>query len=396
MSLGEFARNDHPSLGVEVELALVDAHSMGLRSAIGEVITGLPVSAADRAKCEFLQCYIELDTAVSRTVGEAGRDLAATIRAVESSAHRAGVALFWGGTHPFSRWREQAITPDPRYYQLAEEYQEVVRRPVTFGLHVHVGVASGDAAVAAMNRMADHLPILLALSSNSPFWQGRATGMHSHRIDLLEAIPTGGLPPALRGWGEYEELVESFTRSGFIKSTKELWWDVRPNPSYGTIEVRICDTPADLDAALGLTALIQCLVAEPGASRAELARPCEARTLANRQNRWLARRYGLGARLVDPETGTPLAARDLARRLVDRLMPTAEALGCPAELARVAEMAARPSGAERQLALFAETGDLAEVVRRLVEPSPRPEPETSFAPSSLITAPMLGLAPLQP
>lgn len=398
MSLGIFTRNDHPSLGVEIELALVDVGTMELRSAIGDVLAALPAEVEGRANSEFLQCYVELNTGVCNNVAEAGRDLTRTIRDVESAAGRAGVGLFWGGTHPFSRWREQEITPDPRYLRLAEEYQEVVRRPVTFGLHVHVGVASGDAAIAAMNRMAEHLPILLALSANSPFWQGRATGLHSHRVDVLEAIPTGGLPPVLSGWSEYLSLVESFTRSEFIKSTKELWWDIRPNPSYGTIEVRICDTPADLDTALALTALIQCLVAEPGTSRPGCARPSEARQLAIRQNRWLARRHGLGARFADIDTGEATSARDLTLRLVDRLGPTAEDLGCGAYLAYLAEMAGRPSGAERQLTAFAETGDLAEVVRRTIgvsrlsDPTPR---HRAYHLPALLAATAL-LTPVQP
>jgi carboxylate-amine ligase len=398
MSLGEFTRNEHPSLGVEVELALVDRRTMGLRSAIADVLAGLPAEDADRAKREFLQCYVEIDTHVCRDVPEAGRDLARTIRAVESAAARAGVALFWGGTHPFSRWREQAITPDPRYLRLAEEYQEVVRRPVTFGLHVHVGVPSGDAAVAAMNRLVEQLPLLLALSANSPFWQGRATGLHSHRTDLLETIPTGGLPPVLRTWGEYLALVETFTRSEFIKSADELWWDIRPNPSIGTIEVRICDTPADLDSALALTALIQCLVAEPGSSRGEFARPSEARQLAIRQNRWLARRHGLGARLAELDTGDVKPARDVALCLIDRLGPTAESLGCGAYLDRAAALASRPSGAERQLELFAETGDLSQVVRRMSDASyltPKP-PARPFNLPPLVAFRGLGFASLRP
>lgn len=401
MSLGDFTRNEHPSLGVEVELALVDAETMGLSSAIDDVLAGLHPSARDRAKSEFLQCYIELDTGVCRDVGDAERDLAQTIRAVQSAASRANLALYWGGTHPFSRWREQAITPDPRYLQLAEEYQEVVRRPVTFGLHVHVGVASGDAAIAAMNRMTEHLPLLLAFSANSPFWQGRATGLHSHRIDLLEAIPTGGLPPVLSGWAEYTALVDSFRRSEFIRSTKELWWDVRPNPGYGTIEVRICDTPADLDSSMALTALIQSLAAEPGASRSGCGRPTEARQHAIRQNRWLARRHGLGARLADTDSGEPTPVRELALRLVDRLMPTAESLGCASYLAEVADLAERPSGAERQIGHYEETGDLAEVVRRSVESSrlglaPMASPVRTFPMPALVAAPTFGFAPMQP
>jgi glutamate---cysteine ligase / carboxylate-amine ligase len=366
MSASAFRRNDHPTLGVEVELALVDEATLELRSAIDDVLSALPIRLLDRAKCEFLQCYVELNTGVCRDVAAVHRDFSRTIRAVEIAASRAGVALFWGGTHPFSRWSAQALSPDPRYAELVADYREVVLRPVTFGLHVHVGVSTGDAAIAAMNRLAGQLPLLLALSANSPFWQGRVTGLHSHRIDVLQSIPTGGIPPALQGWRDYEALVESLTRSGLIKGPRELWWDVRPNPAFGTIEVRICDTPADLTTVLALSALIQCLVSEPGASRREFKRPSEAQRLATVQSRWHASRYGMDARLIDPESGLAVPVRDMARRLADRLQPTAESLGCEVELARVAEISQRPGGSERQLGLFAETGNLAEVVRRSV------------------------------
>jgi glutamate---cysteine ligase / carboxylate-amine ligase len=389
MSGATFRRNDHPSLGVEVELALVDGETMELRSAIDDVLSALPIRLLDRAKCEFLQCYIELNTGVCRDVAAVNRDLSRTIRAAEAAASRAGVALFWGGTHPFSRWSEQALSPDPRYAELVADYREVVLRPVTFGMHVHVGVATGDAAIAAMNRLAGHLPLLLALSANSPFWQGRATGMHSHRIDVLQSIPTGGIPPALQSWGDYQALVESFTSSGLIKGPRELWWDVRPSPAFGTIEVRICDTPTDLTTVLALAALIQCLVAEPGASRREFKRPSEAQRLATVQNRWLASRHGMDVRLVDPETGSAAPARDMARRLADRLQPTAESLGCEAELAHVAEISQRSGGSDRQLTLFAETGNLAEVVRRSVGSS-----RVRNAPG--LVANPLGVYPLAP
>jgi carboxylate-amine ligase len=369
MSGAAFRRNDHPSLGVEVELALVDRATMELRSAIDDVLSALPIRLLDRAKCEFLQCYVELNTGVCRDVAAVSRDFSRTIRAVQAASSRAGVALFWGGTHPFSRWSDQLLSPDPRYAELVADYREVVLRPVTFGLHVHVGVPTGDAAITAMNRLAGHLPLLLALSANSPFWHGRATGLHSHRIDVLQSIPTGGIPPALQSWGDYETLVGSFTSSGLIKGARELWWDVRPNPGFGTIEVRICDTPSDLSTVLALAALIQCLVAEPGASRSEFKRPSEAQRLATVQSRWLASRYGMEARLVDPESGSAVPARDMARRLADRLQPTAESLGCEVELGRVAELAQHRGGAERQLTLYAETGELTEVVRQSIASS---------------------------
>lgn len=399
MNLGDFTTNEHPSLGIELELALVDARHMGLRSAIDDVLTTLPVAAAERAKGEFLRCYVELDTHVCRDVAEAGRDLERTLGAVEAAADRIGVALWWGGTHPFSRWRDQEITPDPRYLELAEEYQEVVRRPVTFGLHVHVGVASGDAAIAAMNRLAEHLPILLALSANSPFWQGRATGMHSHRIDLLEGIPTGGLPPAPSRLGRIRRDRRIVHAVGVHQEPEGTLVGRPPEPAvrHGRgADLRHAGRPRLGAGTDGVDTM-------PG-GRARLVAgrvrgACEARGLAIRQNRWLARRYGLGARLADMEEGTPIPVRDLAKRLVDRLMPTADSLGCAAELAGVVELVDRPSGAERQLGVLAETGDLVEVVRRGVAAARVPESVLAggvFDAMPLIGPPTLGLAPLQP
>jgi carboxylate-amine ligase len=370
MSQVEFRGNDWPTLGVEVELQLVDSETMALRSAIGEVLAGMPEGLDGAVKPEFLQCYVEINSGVGRRVDEIEADLAPKLRAVERAAEQCGTRLFWGATHPFSRWRDQEITPNARYYELADLLQETVRRPVTFGLHVHVGVGSGDAAVAVTNRLMEHLPTLLALSANSPFWHGRPTGLHAHRIELLEGFPTGGLPPLMRDWGDYTTLVDRLAGCGFIKSTKEIWWDVRPNADSGTLEVRICDMPPDFPSTLALTALIQCLVHDLAREAdSGLASHDEHQALMVRQNRWRACRFGLGAELVDPSIGEARTAREVARHLVDHLAPTAEALGCVRHLDRVAALADAPTGAERQLDLFRRTGDLAEVVRRLSEAS---------------------------
>ena len=260
MSEPRFRGNRRPTLGVEVELQLVDSRSMGLRSAIGEVLAGLPAELHDSVKPEFMQCYVEINTGVCRTVDAVEADLAPKVRAVERVADRHGVRLVWAATHPFSRWRDQQITPDDRYYRLAALLQETVVRPVTFGLHVHVGVESGDKAIRIAHRIQRFLPVLLAMSANSPFWHGRATGHHAHRIEVLEGFPTGGMMPALGSWAEFQDLLGQMKAAGFVDSHRELWWDVRPSAENGTIEVRICDMPADLPDLLGLTAMIQCLV----------------------------------------------------------------------------------------------------------------------------------------
>jgi carboxylate-amine ligase len=369
MSESSFQRNDWPTLGVEVELQLVDAQSLALKSAIGDILAEIPEDLRESVKPEFMQCYVELNTDVCRTVDEVEGDLDWKVRVVEEAADRCGTRLVWAGTHPFSRWQEQEITPDERYYRLADLLRETVVRPVTFGLHVHVGVDSGDKAIGVGQRLLEHLPLLLALSANSPFWHGRLTGYHAHRVEILEAFPTGGLPPALRSWAEYEELVGQLKTAGFIESHRELWWDVRPNAINGTVEVRICDMPPNLPDLLGLTALIQCLVCQlsDAINRGEPAP--ESHPLMLKQNRWRASRFGLGAELVDTTTLEAVPAPRAAERMARRLAPFAERLGCSRHLERVRDMANRATGAERQIAFFEQTGDLAEVVRRMIQQS---------------------------
>ncbi|CAN0476995.1 unnamed protein product, partial [Phaeothamnion confervicola] len=215
--------NDWPSLGVEVELQLVDQTTMELTNAFEVVHDGVPEGLRDSIKPEFLKCYLEINSSPCRTVSEIRRDLSSKIDAVVQSASRAGARVFWGATHPFSRWQQQEITPNPRYYMLAERLKETLRRPVTFGMHVHVGVPSGDAAIRASDRLLPFLPIILALSCNSPFFHGRATGLHSHRVELLEGFPTGGLPPKLSNWASYEDLYSTLQASGSIQTSHELY-----------------------------------------------------------------------------------------------------------------------------------------------------------------------------
>jgi carboxylate-amine ligase len=365
MSFNSFRGSVRPSLGVELEFQLVDARSMALTGVAAEVLSGIPARYQDSVKPEFYDCCVEINTDICRDVAEVGDDLRPKLAATARVAGRLGVLLGWGGTHPFSHWRDQMVLPTPRYRELAERYRESLCRQVTFGLHVHVGVGDGDAAVGVCNRIAEHLPALLALSANSPFWCGRATGLHSHRVEVMGSSPTAGLPPRLGGWDEYEKLVRRLTSAGVIGTAKELWWDVRPSPEHGTVEVRMCDMPPDLPSVLGLTALIQCLVVYLSRGGCDPIDD-EAAPMFVRQNRWSASRHGLGADLVDPRTGRTSTARDTIKDLVGRLGGVAAALGCSRHLEHARAMADGASGSERQLALFEQTGDLHEVVRRLI------------------------------
>src|SRR3954451_4340054 len=223
MSFNRFAGSARPSLGVELELQLVDARSMALTGAIDEILAGVPAEFRDAIKPEFYDCCVEINTGVCRDVAEVERDLVAKLATTARIAGPHGVLLAWGGTHPFSPWRDQPVVATPRYLELARLYRETLCRQLTFGIHVHVRGGDGDAAVRVCNRISEHLPALLALSANSPFWCGRATGLHSHRVEVMNASPSGGSPPRLDGWEDYVRLVGRLTAAGLIQTPKELW-----------------------------------------------------------------------------------------------------------------------------------------------------------------------------
>ena len=360
-----FTRNDEPTLGVEVELQLVDAKTGALKSAIEDVLSALPGGLDGQIKPELMQCYLEINTCVCRTVSDAKQDLQYKLTALEHITEKLGLRLLWGATHPFSSWRDQQITKNDRYYRLVDLMQDVAKRLVTFGLHVHVGVDSGDKAVMICDRMLRHLPLLLALSSNSPFWEGRATGLHSNRANIMQALPTAGLPGRMRNYSEYVWLVNHLVSTGFINTIREIWWDIRPHHNFGTVEVRVCDVPANLDQVLSLTALVQCLVVALSREIDEGTYLHEYHPMMVQQNKWRAMRYGAAARLVDSPTMKPRGVQETVEELVQLLSPLAKELRCEAELAAAAELPAN-AGSARQLAIFERTGSKEAVVRELL------------------------------
>ncbi len=362
----KFVSNKRPTIGVELELNLVDSQSMALSSGMTRILEDLPEGLTDSVKPELFQCYIEINTSVCQSVADAHRDLAKKIAIVEEIAQRHGMLLFWSGTHPFSRWQDQIVTQSDRYLDIIDLLQETARRIITFGLHVHVGVDSGDKAIMICDRILQHLPTLLALSANSPFWQGRNTGLHSQRSKIMETLPTAGLPPLMRNWSEYVWLLNNLIETGFIKTIRELWWDVRPHQNFGTVEVRICDMPPSLMHVLGITALIQCLVHDLSEEIDRGAYQFDCHPFLIRQNKWRACRYGMDARLVDAGTHRAVPARDVVHTLAQRLEDRALELDCAPYLEKLHAMADEPTGSVLQLQAFHETNNLAEVVRRMV------------------------------
>ncbi|MDA1232462.1 MAG: YbdK family carboxylate-amine ligase, partial [Planctomycetota bacterium] len=302
MSIMRFTPNTSPTIGVEIELQLIDAKELALTSAIDQVLAGLPDDMRDSVKPELMQCYIEINTRICRNVREVGEDLREKLIRLESIIHPMGVRLLWCGTHPFSSWRHQKITNHERYARLVTLMEDVVRRLVTFGLHVHIGVDSGDKAVMVCDRMLHFVPLLLALSANSPFWEGRSSGLQSNRSKIMEGLPTAGLPYQMRNWSEYVWLVKHLRETGFINSIREIWWDIRPHHHFGTVELRVCDVPPCLDHVLAITALVQCLVHTISNEIDEGTFLSEYHPMMVEQNKWRATRYGADAALVSSTT----------------------------------------------------------------------------------------------
>lgn len=348
----EFAHNDYPTLGVEIELALIDASTHELTSTAQEILARVPKKYEGRFKPELVQCCLELNTEVCRDVGDLERDLTEKLGVATELAAACNTLVYWTGTHPFSPWHEQQVTPDERYLGLVDLLQDTARRLVTFGLHVHVGVDTGDKAVMICERLLNHLPTLLALSSNSPFWNGRPTGLQSQRSKLMDNLPTAGLPPLMRNWSEYVWLVHHLVDTGFIHTIREIWWDVRPHNNFGTVEVRICDLPPSLTDVLGITALVQCLVHALSEEIDAGTYQHDCHPMMVRLNKWRACRHGMAAHLVDPHSLEAIPARRVVRNLVARLRDVADDLGCREYLEYVLDMTKSPTGAAKQITTY--------------------------------------------
>lgn len=364
-----FNSNDRHTLGVELELQLVDRETGGLTNSIDLILDEVPEHWNAYFKPEFMQSYCEINTAVCNTVADVERDLSEKVQWAYDVAARHGLTFLWGGTHPFSRWEQQKISEGERYAWLLETMQDVARRLVVFGLHVHVGVDSGDKAIQMCDRLLRHLPTMLALSTSSPMWCGRNTGMFSYRSKIMEALPTAGLPHPLRNWSEYVWLIDHLIATDFIRSIREIWWDVRPHAGFGTVEIRIMDMPQNMRHMLGLVALAQSTVASISDNIDRGAYLYDSHPMIAKQNKWHAVRYGLDATFVDFDTMLAVPARQMAKRMIDSCAPMAERLGCLEQLNFLHEVIEQGTSAHQQRKIWKDTGDINAVVRYLHEQS---------------------------
>jgi glutamate---cysteine ligase / carboxylate-amine ligase len=359
-----------PTLGVEWELQLIDAHTRALRQDAREVLAALPELAAGngtpKLRYELMQSTIEMATGICSTVAEAKEDLARTIAQLQRVTSARDMMLTCAGTHPFSNWRDAKMAPVQRYAELVEQMQWLVRRIQLFSVQVHVGLADGSRAIPIINALSRYLPHFLALTASSPYWNGEDTGLASIRAVIFGELPTAGPPHRLSDWKEFEDYMDTLLRAGTIRSIKEVWWDIRPHPDFGTIEIRICDGVPTLREIGMVAALSQCLVQQLSLQIDRGYQLPSPATWVVRDNKWRATRYGLDAIVITDDSGATAPMRDELYELVRELEPIADRLGCGSELGVVSEVLDQGASYERQRAVVADGGALTEVVDALV------------------------------
>ncbi|HYY77153.1 MAG TPA: carboxylate-amine ligase [Gaiellaceae bacterium] len=358
------------TLGVEEEYMLLDPESFDLVQHVDTVLTAVRDDGfVERIGPELMQSAVEISTPVCRTAGDIDRELRRLRGYVTDVARAQSLRVGSAGTHPFSLFERQRITARDRYRNLVDQLQYVARRELIFGLHVHVALDGPDKAIHVLSALLTHLSELLALSASSPFWRGEATGLASSRQMVFAAFPRSGPPPRFRDYADYAEVVGQLEKTGCIADYTHIWWDIRPHPRFGTIEVRVMDAITHVEETVAITAYVQALVkyyADRFDAGAEL--PSYHRILTT-ENKWLAARYGLEAPVMDLTTGrrnrVPIA--QLIRRALREVEPHARELGSERELEGVREILGRGNGADRQLRVFNANRDIVEVVREIAD-----------------------------
>lgn len=360
-----FTPSEPLTLGVELELQLIDAESRDLTPGAPQLFKRLG-GPRPNIKPEIFQAMLEVSTGICRDVTEVRRDLEAVLAEVRHAADADGVCLASAGSHPFARHRERLVYPADRYQGLIDRNRWVARRLMVFGLHVHVGMRSGEHAMATINGLLPYLPHLLALSASSPFWQGSDTGLASSRITIFEALPTAGHPCTFRDWRDFECVCDAMVASGAIRSIKDLWWDVRAQPDYGTMEIRVCDGLPTLREVVALVGVAQSLCAWLAARYADGERPAPPSMWTLRENKWRASRWGLEADVIVADDGRTRPLREDLAELLERLTPWAAQCQADEALRDASRMVAAPLSHERQRTLFARHGSLLPVTDALI------------------------------
>lgn len=350
------------TLGVEEEFQVIDPVSRELTSHDQKIVEAANRLLEDQVKAEMHQAVVEVGTRICQDIHQARTEVAHLRRVVSQVAGELGFAIAAAGTHPFSMWQTQLITEHPRYNEIVNELQDAARSNLIFGLHVHVGMPDKEMAIHIANSVRYFLPHIYALSTNSPFWEGRNTGFKSFRSKVFDKFPRTGIPDFFESFAEYENYVKLLVKTNCIDNAKKIWWDVRVHPFFDTIEFRICDVPMTVDETIAITALIQALVAKLYKLREQnLNFMVYKRALVN-ENKWRAGRYGIDGKMIDFGKEMEVNTRGLIHELLAFVDDVVDELGSRSEINRVFDILNNGTGADRQLAIYEQTNDLRAVV----------------------------------
>jgi carboxylate-amine ligase len=359
---------DHAfTVGVEEEFQIVDPTTWELRSHVSELLASSATVFGDHIKREMHQSIVEVGTKICANVGELAGEIIRTRRDLADSAERVGLRIAAAGTHPFSNWMDQVLSPGERYQNIVEEMGQLARSLLIFGLHVHVAVPDRTTMIDLMNEARYFLPHLLALSTSSPFWMGRDTGLKSFRTTVFRRFPRTGIPDHFGSWAEYEEYVKLLIELHCIDDAKKIWWDLRPHPIFGTLEFRICDVPTSPHASIAIAALAQAIIVKLYRLRERNLGFRRYHRALIEENKWRAARWGLEGKLIDFGNRKEVPMRDLTLELLSFVDDVVDELGSRREVGYVHQILDEGTSAERQMAVYRETGDFRAVVRSLVE-----------------------------
>jgi len=355
------------TLGIEEEYQVIDPVTRELISHEQRIVSEAEKVLNDQVKAEMHQAVVEVGTTICEDITHARSEIKHLRKSISEIAKELGFRIGAAGTHPFSKWETQLITPNPRYEEIITELQDTARSNLIFGLHVHVGIADKQLALHMANSMRYFLPHLYALSTNSPFWEGRNTGFKSFRTKVFDKFPRTGIPGVFDNLADYENYVNLLVKTGCIDNPKKIWWDIRIHPFFPTLEVRICDVPMTMEETLSIAALIQALVAKLYKLKTQnLNFITYHRALIN-ENKWRASRYGLDGKMIDFGKECEVSTRSLMEELLEFIDDVVDELGSRKEIEHVRTMMKQGTGADRQLAVYEETKDLTKVVDYIIE-----------------------------
>jgi carboxylate-amine ligase len=355
------------TLGIEEEFQLIDPKTRALRSHVHHLMAPEEGQDKEQFKTELHQSVIEVGTSICRDIQDARREVIELRTNLAKLARKKKLTIAAAGTHPFSHWKDQKITPSPRYKEIVEDLQQVARANLIFGLHVHVGMEDRERAIHIMNAARYFLPHIFALSTNSPFWQGRNTGFKSYRSKVFDRFPRTGIPDHFTSLGEYQRYIDLLIKTRCIDNAKKIWWDIRMHPFFNTLEYRICDVPLRVDETIALAALIQAVTVKLDKLLSKNLGFRLYRRLLIAENKWRAARYGIEGKLIDFGKQEEVPCADLIHELLEFVDDVVDELGSRGEIEYVHRILQQGTGADRQLEIWNQSNDMKAVVDYIVD-----------------------------